>query len=161
MGILAKFNNFERFKKRAKLAARIVKPFSITPPAAVFFLFHTVEESQTPWTRGHRYITPFPIFKRQISFIKDHFDVIPTSTLIQKLQDGDLERSSAAIHFDDGFGSYNNLALPFLSEQNITSTVFLINSVVDGDFPIRNKIAFCINMGEEKKLKNVIQSCIS
>lgn len=161
MGILAKFNNFERFKKRAKLAVSIVKPFSISPPAAVFFLFHTVEENQTPWTHGHRYITPFPIFKRQIAFIKQHFEVMPTSVLIQKLQDGGLERSSAAIHFDDGFSSYNDLALPFLREQNIPSTVLLINSVVDGDVPIRNKIAFCINMGEEKKLKKLIQSCIS
>jgi peptidoglycan/xylan/chitin deacetylase (PgdA/CDA1 family) len=161
MGILANFSNSERFKKKVKLAVRIVKPFSISPPTSVFFLFHTVEETQTPWTHGHRYITPFPIFKKQIAFIKEHFEVVPTSVLVQKLQDGDLERSSAAIHFDDGFSSYADLALPFLREKNISSTVFLINSVVDGGVPIRNKIAFCINMGEEKHLKSLIQSCTS
>ncbi len=151
----------KRFKRRIKLVVNLIKPFTLSSQVAIIFLFHTVEEEKTPWTHGHRYVTPFNIFKKQIAFIKDHFEIMSTGTLLQKLRDGELERNSAAIHFDDGFNSYADLALPFLKEQNIPSTVFLINSVIDGDIPIRNKIAFCINMGKEKDLKRLIQVCIS
>ena len=147
----------ERFERKIRLAVNIARPFTISPHTAVIFLFHTVENEESPWTHGHRYITPFSIFKRQIAFIKDYFEIMSTSDLLQKLQDGNLERNLAAIHFDDGFNSYADLALPFLKKQNIPSTVFLINSVVDGDIPIRNKIVFCINMGEKGRLQELLQ----
>lgn len=150
----------KRFKRKIKLVVNLIKPFKLSPPAAVIFLFHTVEEEKTPWTHGHRYVTPFHIFKKQIAFIRKHFEIEPTSVLLQKLQDSALVRNSAAIHFDDGFSSYANLSLPFLKEQNITSTVFLVNSVVDGDIPIRNKIVFCINIGEKEKLQKLLQAYI-
>ncbi len=150
----------KRLKRKAKLAAKLIKPFELTPPAAVFFLFHTVEEKKIPWTHGHRYVTPFSVFKKQIAFIRKHFKIESTGVLLQKLRDGCLVRNSATIHFDDGFSSYANLALPYLREQNIPSTIFLINSVIDGDIPIRNKIAFCINMGEKGRLQERLQTHI-
>ena len=151
----------KHFKRKAKLAVRLIKPFSLTPPAAVFFLFHTVEEEKTLWTHGHRYVTPFQIFKKQIEFIHKNFTIAPSSVILQRLREGGMDRNMAAIHFDDGFSSYADLALPFLQKQKLSSTVFLINSVIDGDIPIRNKIAFCINTGEKRRLQELIQAHIS
>lgn len=135
----------------------MVRPFRLSPPAAVFFLFHSVEEKRTPWTHGHRYVTPLPIFKEQIEFIQRNFKIDPTSVILQRLCEGNLDTNIAAIHFDDGFSSYADLALPFLQKKKIPSTVFLINSVINGDIPIRNKIAFCINTGEKKRLQELLQ----
>jgi peptidoglycan/xylan/chitin deacetylase (PgdA/CDA1 family) len=154
------YNNISRFKRKIKLVVNLIKPFTLSPHAAVIFLFHTVEEESTPWTHRHRYVTPFPIFKKQIAFIRKHFEIMSTSALLQKINNNDLNSNLAAIHFDDGFSSYENVSLPFLKEQNIPSTVFLINSVLNGDVPIRNKIAFCINMGEKKRLGETIQEYI-
>ncbi len=158
---MSSFNAFieksKHVKRRVKLAANLPRPISSFPPAAAFFLFHTIEQAENPWTHGHRYITPLPVFRKQIEFIKKNFAIESTGSLLRKLKDSSLDRTSAAIHFDDGFNSYTDLALPFLKEQDIPSTVFLINSVLNGDVPIRNKIAFCLNTDKKDRLLKALQ----
>ena len=58
---------------------------------------------------------------------------------------GQEGKEQKMIHFDDGFCSYSDIVVPFLREQQIPSTIFLVNSVLDGEIPIRNKLAFCLN----------------
>ena len=101
---------------------------------------------RSPWTNGHRYITSLSVFKKQISLIKKYFCILPTSELIDRLNNGIQEKESiAAIHFDDGFKSYMDLALPVMKKERVPSTVFLIYDVINGKVPIRNKIAYCLN----------------
>lgn len=145
---------------KIKKLGYVLKPFRLTQPAAVIFVFHTVETKQSPWTHGHRYITPFSAFKKQIAFIKQKFTIESTVCLIDKLKQNAFTANLAAIHFDDGFNSYPELALPFLKKEGIPSTLFLIDSVVHGGIPIRNKIAFCLNTGERKKLLEALQPLI-
>lgn len=137
-----------RWKEKAHYAP---KSLYIPRPAGVIFLFHTVETEKSPWTFGHRYVTLFSSFKRQLSFIRKHFEIVSTSALVDKLKTNSLKHSLAAIHFDDGFSSYVDLALPFLKKQGVPSTVFLVDSIFEGYIPLRNKIAFCLNTGKSAK----------
>lgn len=140
-----------KLKRKLIKAINFFLPFPNHRQAAVIFLFHTVEKEWSPWTCGHRYITPVNQFKKQIRYIKKHFDVVSTSKLVNILRHNSFgERDIAAIHFDDGFDSYADIALPVLKEEGITSTVFLVYNMVIGDIPIRNKLAFCLNVGGKK-----------
>mgnify|MGYP001369358779 CR=1 FL=1 len=109
----------------------ILLPIRSKPPFAVIFLYHTIEDSPNPWTIGHRYPTPYDIFKRQINFINSKFKIVRTSEIIKRLESGELKQNVAAIHFDDGFKSYFKLALPYFIKYNIPSSIFLINSVLE------------------------------
>lgn len=134
---------------------------ALSYPAATIFLYHTIETESNPYTFGHRYVTPFSVFQRQINFIKNNFKVVSTADMIEILIGRRITNNIAAIHFDDGFSSYLDLALPCLQKQGIPSTQFLITSVIQGDMPIRNKIAFCLNMGETKYLLNALNSSVN
>lgn len=130
-----------------KLLASLL-PYKHSSPVAAIFLFHSVESNPSPWTQGHRYVTPTRCFLRQIKHIKRNFDIVETSKLLELLKQGNLRANLAAIHFDDGFRSYVDNALPLLKAEKIPSTLFVPMSVLDGWIPTRNKISFIIAMGK-------------
>jgi peptidoglycan/xylan/chitin deacetylase (PgdA/CDA1 family) len=143
--MLSKYRIFKKIKRKVELKLKQFGPFPTELPFCAIFLFHTVEIKPQPWTQGHRYVTAFDSFKTQIHYIKKHFQIVTSSELIESLRRGDFSQNTAAIHFDDGFRSYSDIVVPFLREQQIPSTIFLVNSVLDGEIPIRNKLAFCLN----------------
>jgi len=123
-------------------------PLHTNGDVAFIFLYHTIEKDGEifPWTHGHRYVTPLKNFKIQIEFIKKHFNIVSTSDLIHSIQFNKHKgKMLAAIHFDDGFRSYIDIAVPHLNALKIPSTVFLTYNNIRGDIPLRNKIAYCIN----------------
>lgn len=131
----------------------LTNPFRVCPPAGVIFLYHTVEEKPNAWTQGHRYVTAFNAFKRQIDYLRARFEIISTEELLNRLKKQTLKKPAAAIHFDDGFDSYQKIALPYLKRHNLPSTIFLIQSVLQGSVPFRNQIAYCFNRGAGEKLQ--------
>ncbi len=135
----------------ASQASRFI-PFSAVSPSAVIFLYHTVEAQEQLWTKGHRYITNFQYFKKQIQFIKSQFEICTSTELVEKLKNGRLKKHCAAVHFDDGFSTYFDNAIPYLREQKIPSTVFLITSALKGVVPTRNQLAYCLNGSMRKML---------
>ena len=136
---------FIKIKRKVILKLKQFGPLPTEPPFCAIFLFHTTENKPQPWTHGHRYVTKFNHFKKQIDYIKKHFQILPSTELIEKIKSDNVKKNAAAIHFDDGFQSYSELVVPYLREQKISSTVFLINSVIEGKIPLRNKLAFCLN----------------
>src|SRR6476646_6207971 len=96
----------QAIRARAQHFYRSLRPLSLKAPAAAIFLYHTIEERESPWTKGHRYITPLHLFKRQINYLQKHFKLVSTGALVKALQQGPLQKSIAAIHFDDGVRSY-------------------------------------------------------
>ena len=138
-----------------------IRPFPAEPPRCVIFLYHTVESRPQPWTKGHRYVTTFDQFRTQIGYIKEHFDIVSSTELIGKLLAKEFTRNTAAIHFDDGFLNYSELVVPFLRKQKFHSTVFLIGSVLDGEVPIRNKLAFCLNSEKRSHLLQTWQEIVN
>lgn len=147
MVMCADERNIGMMAKKWKVARAYLNRIPARPPMAVFFLYHTVEKGISPWTYGHRYITQVEQFKKQLAYINKHFDIVSTKLLISKLEQEDLKKNTAAIHFDDGFTSYASTALPFLLEYKMPSMIFPIISTLSGGIPVRNKIAFCLNSG--------------
>ena len=143
--MISKNRILQKIKSKVKFKFKQIGTFPKEPPFCAIFLYHTVETEPQPWTQGHRYVTTFDSFKTQINYIKKHFQIVTSSELIESLRRGDFSQNTAAINFDDGFRSYSDIVVPFLREQQIPSTIFLVNSVLDGEIPIRNKLAFCLN----------------
>ncbi|MBF0290226.1 MAG: polysaccharide deacetylase family protein [SAR324 cluster bacterium] len=150
----------QKIKRKVKLQIRQKLPFSLPSPCCVIFLYHTVEEESQPWTKGHRYVTHVENFKNQIQFIQSHFEIVSSTELIEKLKTGNITKNTAAIHFDDGFQTYYDVVIPFLKEQKIHSTIFLIDSVLNGEVPIRNKLAFCLNSQGREELLQTLQDIL-
>jgi len=136
---------YKKIKRKVELKLKQLGPLPKKPPFCAIFLFHTIEKYPQPWTHGHRYVTKFDHFKNQIDYIKKNFQILTSTELIENLKSDNFKNNIAAIHFDDGFQSYAEMAVPYLREQKIPSTIFLINSVIEGKVPIRNKLAYCLN----------------
>jgi len=144
-----------------KTGMNVLKSLTCERPVAVIFLFHAIEKASSSWTGGHRYITPYETFKKQIEFIHKHFTIVSTTELIKSLKNGLQNKEKiASIHFDDGFLSYKEIALPYLKQLKIVSTVFLIHDVLLGEIPKRNKLAYCMNTEARSLLINRMQPFI-
>jgi len=72
-------------------------------------------------------------FRKQVEFLRRHFELISLGEAVTRLAEGELDRSAAVITFDDGFRSVHDLAFPVLRELNAPATVFLVTGLVDTD----------------------------
>jgi len=122
---------------------------------AAVFLFHTVEAAPSPWTAGHRYVTPVARFREQVRFIEEQFEVVTTEKLVERLKRKGFSgpRASRPCTFDDGFLSYRDEALPILRSLGLPSAVFLTFNLLSGYIPMRNKLAFCLDREKPALMK--------
>ncbi len=96
------------------------------------FNFHEVTDSPSPFIeRHHLYVTP-TVFRRQVMWIKDHFQVVHPDRLV----DGNIAAGSALVTFDDGWNGCFETALPILDELNIPSLHFLNMATTKGELLI-------------------------
>lgn len=70
-------------------------------------------------------------FRRQMAYLKDHFDLLPLQEGVEKCLNNELIRPAAVITFDDGFYCNFTTAFPLLKELNIPSTIFLSTDFID------------------------------
>lgn len=71
-------------------------------------------------------------FRWQMEALVRNFNVIPLSSALEQLQNGTLPPRAVSITFDDGYRSTHDLALPILKELNLSATVFIATSHLDG-----------------------------
>jgi peptidoglycan/xylan/chitin deacetylase (PgdA/CDA1 family) len=69
-------------------------------------------------------------FRRQARYLKSHFEVLCLSEALERLRDGEINRPTAAITFDDGYQSTHDVAWPILRELRLPATVFLVTDVI-------------------------------
>lgn len=95
----------------------------------VIFLYHEVNPQPSEFhLKFNLNITP-EAFGRQVSWIKDYFNVISP----QELLSGKYPRPAALITFDDGSKGYFDYAIPILKQYNCPSLIFLNMAPVLGD----------------------------
>lgn len=95
----------------------------------VVFLYHEVNPRPSDFhSRFNLNITP-KAFDRQISWIKNFFNVISP----QELLSGKYSRPAALITFDDGSKGYFDYAVPILERHGCPSLIFLNMAPILGD----------------------------
>jgi peptidoglycan/xylan/chitin deacetylase (PgdA/CDA1 family) len=97
-------------------------------PTGIILLYHRVAEvTQDPYKLS---VSP-ENFKKQLTYIKSHYNVISLKQLIDDLKNKTLKDKSLVITFDDGYQDNFNNALPILEELNIPATIFVTTGYID------------------------------
>ena len=93
------------------------------------FTLHDVTDDPAPFTQENDIWVSTELFKNQMAFIAENFNVISMDNLLR----GDIPRRAAMITFDDGYaGTFTN-GLPILSDMRLPCTVFVNMSPMYGE----------------------------
>lgn len=71
-------------------------------------------------------------FDRQLSLLKQVFNILPLTSAIDALKKGQLPPRSACITFDDGYADNYQLALPVLIKHQLHATFFIATAYLNG-----------------------------
>jgi peptidoglycan/xylan/chitin deacetylase (PgdA/CDA1 family) len=100
----------------------------------VILMYHRVVSEKE---LGRYYIQPGmyvknSVFEMQMAFLKEHFEIVSFSEVLQLWQDNNLDKSKryCVITFDDGWLDNYLYAYPILKKYNIPATIFLPTSYI-------------------------------
>ncbi len=71
------------------------------------------------------------LFRKQLLYLRKHFDLLPFSEAVEKCLQGKLNKTAAVITFDDGYQNNYDIAFPLLKELNIPATIFLTTGFIN------------------------------
>jgi peptidoglycan/xylan/chitin deacetylase (PgdA/CDA1 family) len=71
-------------------------------------------------------------FTWQMELVAKHFNVLPLSEALERMQNDTLPPRAVSITFDDGYADNYTIALPILKQFNLTATFFIANGFLDG-----------------------------
>jgi peptidoglycan/xylan/chitin deacetylase (PgdA/CDA1 family) len=75
-----------------------------------------------------------PTFDRQLAFFKEHFDIIPLSSLLANGNaHGPSVRPRCVITFDDGWRDNYDVAFPILRHHDVPATIFVTTDFIGTD----------------------------
>ena len=116
------------------LAARHAPQVKAALKGLTVFTYHDVGDSQSAFVRGAGIGIPPALFRRQVEWIANQFEVISANRLLT----GGLpvDRRLAMITFDDGWRGTFEQALPILEELRLPSTIFLNMAAIGGAAPL-------------------------
>lgn len=69
-------------------------------------------------------------FERQLSFLAQHFDIVPLGTLLDEANGGPARRPRCVVTFDDGWRDNYEVAFPILRARRIPAIVFLTTDFI-------------------------------
>ncbi|HLA83654.1 MAG TPA: polysaccharide deacetylase family protein [Thermoguttaceae bacterium] len=87
-------------------------------PITVLFYHRVADDRPTDWT------VPNDLFRRQIDWLQEHFDLISLEEVQRRLRENDSTRPAVAITFDDGYAENCRHAIPLLVKRRIPCTYF-------------------------------------
>ena len=70
-------------------------------------------------------------FQKEIEYLHAHYEIIPLSDLVHKLNEKKNINRCIAITFDDGFADNYTIAYPALKRYDIPATIFLLPEHID------------------------------
>ncbi len=88
-------------------------------PVIVLFYHRIADDGASPWTASNA------IFKRQIRWLKRHFELVSLGESQRRIRAGRNDRACVAITFDDGYADNCREALPLLIGERIPFTYFV------------------------------------
>jgi len=111
-----------------------------TDPGAVIFYGHRVASDSEGYLEGLR-----PEWlEEQLSYITRHFNVVPLSTLVSWLRDGeDVPDQTAVLTFDDGFRDNVEAGAPVLKKYRVPATIFAVTGcLTSGELPWSQRLGY-------------------
>ena len=95
---------------------------------ATIFVYHRVANvSHDP----HLLCVSLKNFENQIKYLKENFDVVPLSQIINNLKSHKIKNKTISITFDDGYADNFYNALPILEKFNVCATIFVTTGNID------------------------------
>lgn len=103
---------------------------------------------------------PAEKFKKQIEYLKKHYAILPLAEIAKRIKTKKrLPDNTIAVTFDDGYADIYANAFDFMREKNVSSTVFLISSLVDSsDIPWFDKVELAFDAFDSDSFEKVKDS---
>ena len=92
------------------------------------FVFHDITDYPSKFSKSIGTHTPVSVFRRQLGWILQDFDVVHPATVDQLRE----ENRSAVLTFDDGNVGFRDEVVPILEELNLPAVVFVNSDVLNG-----------------------------
>ena len=92
-------------------------------------MFHGVEDE--PLSPACWHVLDSAMYRRQLEYIREHFNVLPLEEALERLAAGTLPPRAMAITFDDGTRNLATHAVPVLRELGLPAAVFLATGPMD------------------------------
>jgi len=93
---------------------------------ALILCYHNVVPRGAPSFGDPGLHLPLDRFADQISWLKDHYTVIPLRELVFRLERGRAVHGCAALTFDDAYTGAVTLAVPLLRKMGLPVTMFVV-----------------------------------
>jgi len=93
------------------------------------FVYHDVTDEPSEFSRTYELNVPVALFDRQLTFIKNAFNVISPVDLLESR----IPQRATLITFDDGFHSFFENAIPILEKHRIPCIIFLNMGAIKGE----------------------------
>ncbi len=119
-------------------------------------MFHGVEG--VPLSPPCDYVNDAVTLRRELSYLRRHFHVLPLQEALERLRDGTLPRRAAAVTFDDGTRNLAIHAGPVLRDLRLPAAVFVATGpmgTAEALWPDRLWIAFAATTLPEIDLAEV------
>jgi peptidoglycan/xylan/chitin deacetylase (PgdA/CDA1 family) len=125
-------------------ARRIVRAASVLPVGLIgpalprvrrglagltVFVFHDITDHPSKFSKSIGTHTPVSVFRRQLGWILQNFDVVHPATVDQLRE----ENRSAVLTFDDGNVGFRDEVVPILEELSLPAVVFVNSDVLNGE----------------------------
>lgn len=93
-------------------------------------------------------------FRKQIKYLREHFEIITLSDAVERMRNGGIRRPSAVITFDDGYQNNFDVAFPILRTEGIPATIFLATGLLNS----RDTVWYCrLNLAFSQTHKDSIE----
>src|SRR3954469_21653498 len=94
-------------------------------PGCIVLMYHRIGRPDDPFPH-----VDVDDFRRQLSWLQEHCDVIGPAALPQAAERSSPDRPPVLLTFDDGTRDYHDIAYPVLKEFGMPAVVFLITDYV-------------------------------
>ncbi len=94
-------------------------------------MYHSIAPKESYYVRGIGVTVKPTTFEEQLSYLRQHYRVIPLHQLILELRDGCVGEKTVVLTFDDGFRDSYEFAWPILHKYGVRATVFLNKDVIE------------------------------
>ena len=104
-------------------------------PVAILFYHRVDNTSPNPWTISES------DFQKQIDWFTKNFDLVDLEECQRRISQGDNDRPTLSITFDDGYADNCSFALPMLISRGIPVTYFVTTLHTTRDEPFHHDVA--------------------